>query len=146
MLIHCIACPFVFGQPNCKLHFPLCNYQVHVYRPWTASSFIACLPKSVKRVAVIDITHRRPSNALYLDVLASVQQASYVCASACILSDSFPEHQYTMSCSTTVTMTDNQVGSIRFKSTCINLSTKLDPSSLGGCPIRLILNTTEYHD
>lgn len=46
---------------------------VHLYRPFSAKHFLAAMPKSVKRVAVLDRTKEPGSNGepLYLDVKAS---------------------------------------------------------------------------
>ncbi|MDR0446673.1 MAG: pyruvate:ferredoxin (flavodoxin) oxidoreductase, partial [Oscillospiraceae bacterium] len=48
--------------------------KVRLYRPWAASSFIATLPKTVKRIAVLDRTKEPGSvgEPLYLDVMTSV--------------------------------------------------------------------------
>lgn len=51
--------------------------KVHLYRPWVAEDFLAAMPKTVKRIAVLDRT-KEPGclfEPLALDVMATIQQA-----------------------------------------------------------------------
>jgi pyruvate-ferredoxin/flavodoxin oxidoreductase len=50
--------------------------KVRLYRPWSSEHFLAALPKSVKRVAVLDRTKEPGSQGepLYLDVCTTFQQ------------------------------------------------------------------------
>lgn len=50
--------------------------KVHLYRPFSAKHFVAALPKSVKRIAVMDRTKEPGSigEPLYLDVVAALDQ------------------------------------------------------------------------
>ncbi len=52
--------------------------QVHLYRPFSARHFLASLPESVRRIAVLDRTKEAgaPGEPLYLDVLATLATAS----------------------------------------------------------------------
>ncbi len=51
--------------------------KVRLYRPWSCEHFLAALPKSVKRIAVLDRTKEPGSQGepLYLDVCTTFQQA-----------------------------------------------------------------------
>ncbi len=51
--------------------------KVRLYRPWSSEHFLAALPKSVKRIAVLDRTKEPGSQGepLYLDVCTTFQQA-----------------------------------------------------------------------
>ena len=51
--------------------------KVRLYRPWVASSFLKALPKTVKKVAVLDRTKEPGSlgEPLYLDVAATLREA-----------------------------------------------------------------------
>lgn len=48
--------------------------QVHLYRPWSAEHFLAGLPATAKKVAVLDRTKEAGSlgEPLYLDVSATL--------------------------------------------------------------------------
>jgi len=50
--------------------------KVRLYRPWSSDHFLTALPKSVKRIAVLDRTKEPGSQGepLYLDICASFQQ------------------------------------------------------------------------
>lgn len=52
--------------------------QVRLFRPWSAEHFLAVLPSSVSRVAVLDRTKECGAlgEPLYLDVAASLSQAA----------------------------------------------------------------------
>ena len=49
--------------------------KIHLYRPWDASTFLSLLPKSAKKVAVLDRTKEQTSlgEPLFLDVCATLQ-------------------------------------------------------------------------
>jgi pyruvate-ferredoxin/flavodoxin oxidoreductase len=49
---------------------------VHLYRPWSAKHFLAGLPETAKKIAVLDRTKEQGSlgEPMYLDVSASVAQ------------------------------------------------------------------------
>ena len=51
--------------------------KVVLYRPWSTKHFLAKLPKSVKRVSVIDKTREEGAsgNPMYLDVVSTIYQA-----------------------------------------------------------------------
>ncbi len=52
--------------------------KVRLYRPWAPEIFIASLPKSVKKIAVLDRT-KEPGSAgepLYMDVVSALQEAN----------------------------------------------------------------------
>ncbi|MDR1448914.1 MAG: pyruvate:ferredoxin (flavodoxin) oxidoreductase [Propionibacteriaceae bacterium] len=51
--------------------------QIRLYRPWPAEAFLAALPATVQRIAVLDRTKEPGSNGepLYLDVAATVAEA-----------------------------------------------------------------------
>lgn len=66
--------------------------QVRLYRPWSAAHFLAALPASTRRIAVVEVSSSpAQGNALYLDVLASLHSARCVgrlaCGDACNESD-----------------------------------------------------------
>jgi pyruvate/2-oxoacid:ferredoxin oxidoreductase alpha subunit len=48
--------------------------KVHLYRPWSAEHFMAGLPKTAKKIAVLDRTKEQGSlgEPLYLDVATTV--------------------------------------------------------------------------
>ena len=51
--------------------------KVRLYRPFSAEAFLAALPKSVKKIAVLDRTKEpgAPGEPLYLDVVAALKEA-----------------------------------------------------------------------
>lgn len=51
--------------------------KVALYRPWSEKHLLAALPKSVKRISVLDKTREDGGvgNPLYLDCLASITKA-----------------------------------------------------------------------
>lgn len=53
--------------------------QVHVYRPWSAGDFIKVLPKTVKKIAVLDRTKEPGSlgEPLYLDVSTAILNSQF---------------------------------------------------------------------
>ncbi len=52
--------------------------KVRLYRPWDENAFFDALPKTVKKIAVLDRTKEpgSPGEPLYLDVVTSMQEAS----------------------------------------------------------------------
>lgn len=52
--------------------------KVHMFRPWSAEHFLAALPASVQRIAVLDRTKESGGVAepLYLDVAGSLTRSS----------------------------------------------------------------------
>ena len=51
--------------------------RVNLYRPWSEKHFLEALPKSVKKICVLDKTREEGSigNPLYLDTLATMNRA-----------------------------------------------------------------------
>jgi pyruvate-ferredoxin/flavodoxin oxidoreductase len=55
-------------------HCTICVLQVRLFRPWSAEHFLAGLPATAKKVAVLDRTKEAGSlgEPLYLDVAATL--------------------------------------------------------------------------
>jgi pyruvate-ferredoxin/flavodoxin oxidoreductase len=67
------------GFMNAKKGTKYGAVKVRVYRPWSATDFLAALPKSVKKIAVLDRTKEPGAlgEPLFLDVVASAACADY---------------------------------------------------------------------
>jgi pyruvate-ferredoxin/flavodoxin oxidoreductase len=74
----CSACDIIEETLNrlCAEGVKIGLIKVRLYRPWSAEHFVAALPRSVKRVAVLDRTKEPGSQGepLFLDVCTTLQQ------------------------------------------------------------------------
>lgn len=69
-----LTCIDVVNELNKSNDYKVGVLKVNLFRPWSEKHLLEALPKSVKRISVLDKTREETSkNPLFLDVLASVK-------------------------------------------------------------------------